>query len=56
MKLNPGMHIVMHLVSFGKAGVTILLLRGPRFQCGPAPPLGRREHYPLDVMKWFYNL
>jgi hypothetical protein len=26
MKLDPGMHIGMHLVSFGKSGVTVSLL------------------------------
>jgi hypothetical protein len=25
MKLDPGMHIIMHLVFFGKTGVTVLI-------------------------------
>jgi hypothetical protein len=30
MKLDPGMHIGMHLVSFGKSGVTKELRKSPQ--------------------------
>jgi hypothetical protein len=39
MKLDPGMHIGMHLVSFGKSGVTEVVKENPRerFNHGPVP-------------------
>jgi hypothetical protein len=30
MKLDPGMHIGLHLVFFGKTGVTVVVAAGPR--------------------------
>jgi hypothetical protein len=41
MKLDPGMHIGMHLVSFGKSGVTVIRTeyRSQRYSMGSSDPL-----------------
>jgi hypothetical protein len=43
MKLDPGMHIVLHLVFFGKSGVTICQV--------PEKTLGKVNSSPSDMEK-----